>query len=559
MTTRRRGGRSSKRTLNQKRVDQLVRRVEVAREETFEGRHEVGLLEPHVKKPFTQIGLRIDADSPHYAEKLEDVLAATIVEHECHVAGEMDELTLLRSVNITGAGGMQDHFAMDRLRTHLPEFPNISSIGINSKSLRATFSFFFDQDNVKGDLKSAGFRVTEDKDGKGRRILVATAKDGGHFSVGDTFVSLDLARKTKRFDECFTRFVEFIATTQFKSNWSKENEIVYLNKEVRPILEVMLGKDYPKNVVGGVMNSIFKMMEREDDLEATGDFRETRKSQIARAKNLQGDGERTLRVIGSEGLEHIDYIVVKEGEDPVAIVQFDCEVDVRALDDGIGKSRDKKRLFLTNPEEKRESRVSFVNKGRGRAAEVRRWAKTVEESRVLNEEGCTVLKFKNADGKSTFIVPLAPKTLWESLKALDMVYDERMFYTTTGRSREIRQSALTPLEREISVAFRNLTRMYHFFLEIEDAKRAFEVSMETGVSIEVPTAQKWVIAKMLEAGEDVQFHERVLHVLDIMHDRIDPNNLRVYGGTKESQEKARDFYAILQQLKGRFEAMVELY
>jgi len=532
-------------------------------ERPFEERHEPILLAPHVESPdVTEIALRQTTVTPHNAEVLEEILAALIIERDMYLGGLTDQLALLRLVK--AGSRTKDLFAIDGLRRLLPDFPDIRTVILGKGSLSVVFTSIFELDRVKRELIEFGYGVEEGRDSRGERKLEAIAPDGGRFCIKRVSATLsDGAEAVERFDANFTRFVEFVAAVAFKHGWKTDTEIVNLNSELKPVLELMMGEAYPRNWLGDNMGVIQRALSEGADLADDGLFAETHRSRMQRAAGIRGDDERTFVLRGSDQYGHIDYITVRTGEEPLATIKFDCEIDMKALKRHLD-AIDGRRLFLTQEKEGRESFARMVNKGRSSGFNLRVSARGARKSVILNEEGKAVLQLRNSEGDSTLFVPLSAETMPDAARAMDAIYDELLFYTPTGRSRELGDSGLMQQEYEIVMAFRTLTKLYRFFLEIDDQRRYFELNRETGIGVAgggaLPlSSQEWVIATMKSAAEGAPFHEMVLAVLDVLDRRIDPSDFARYGDTVETQQRARELYGHLKTLKGKFEALKMVY
>jgi hypothetical protein len=537
-------------------MDGLIGRV--TSQEAFENRHELTILEPFVTRPEDiVISQRQETRQPHFAEQLEDTFIAMMADQAFYTNNISDTLTVLRKVTFTGRhDGNGNSFAIDGLRRQLPDFQYIRTVSITDETLRVTFSHVFDQERIAGDLEDFGYRTKEGKDFKERKLVTAFSPDGGMYRFGPTYVELPLNYNSS-FDTALTRFIEFVAAVRFKNNWLSDNMHVRLHKEVAPIMQIMFGDQYPREIVSGTIASVIAAASSVENLEQIEGLNETHSSKMGRKMGARRDRERTFRVLGVDAADHIDYITIREGEPPLVTVQFNCEVDNDALRKELEKIEDG-RLFLTSPKTVRQMKKRYVNKSRFGGPEIRRDTVKAESFSVLNEEGQAVLTFKNSNGKSVFFISVNEETVQDALRVMDPVYDDRMLITAVQRSREIAQTGLTAMEGEILSAFRQLTRIYRFFLLTEDEKKSYEVMLETGSMIEVPTPEQWVIQQMKAAGDEAEFHERVLHVLDHLNSRISPEMFHTLGKTEETQERARQIYGELQQLKGRFDAMVTM-
>lgn len=526
-----------------RRLSRLTDSANSARNRKF-GEGRAVLLAPYLER-VTGIGLRMETVRPHRYEEVERLVYATIVESELARKELTDRLELLKSTKIAGSGRVLH--AVDRIRSQLPDFPEIRTIIVDESKAVVPCSSFLDLQKISRHLKEAGFAVAESKDRLGRKVLEATSRKGGKFSISATQVHFDytvIDRDTGLFEEGLTRFVEFICLLPYvRPQWAVGSNVVYLN-EIKPFFDLMF--NVPENVLGGVFKDVSAVAE-EGNLSERPEFRETHKSRILREKKERGDNERSFGLAKEYLIPHVDFIVVKENKDgtKLAVVGLNCAINLAALEKALAEKEGAK-LFMATPKTTVDRSKIYINKGN--CFELRRVKKISSSTAILDEEGRKVAKILSP---STIMVPLDEGTKGAAAELLDLIYDRMLFYTPRIRSDEMGDSRLTELERQVVTAVDSLVDFYNYFLKVDHEKEAFRVANRTGTKPQDVTARGWLIAKLGECPSP-RFEAKVLHALKAIRVEVDPGKFSMYG------DRSMELYEMLSNMIGRMEAVCSI-
>ncbi|MFH1222516.1 MAG: hypothetical protein V1492_05530 [Candidatus Micrarchaeota archaeon] len=530
-----------------KRLQHVIERLQGIEGKEF-GKGRALLLESYLPKPPTEMKLSVESERPHRFEEVENIMLTLFMEYEAAKNGMLDELTLLRKTRL---GGNNDTFAIDRMRSVLPDFDELRTIGISDKQIVVPTSFAMNLDKIRKHLESSGFTVIEKKDNLKRRVLEATSPTGGKFELTQNKIMFQhgvLENQPDLFDEGMTRFVEFMCLLRFKPDWAVGSDLVYLN-ELQPFLD-LLNETPVKKLAGDLFLQVFDVAMV--DIGDCVDFKETLKSKMMRERGKRKDSEKSYVLDKKHLPPHFDFVVVKKNEKKadIMVIQLDCHLNLRVLNKMLNEDSEQPRLWATSQREMRSRTANFSNKGS--YLQLRQIRIQSFETKILDEEGRKVALLRTP---GTLLISLDKDTKDAVIKLLNIIYDNALFYTSRIRDRELGDSKLIDYERNLANAINSMTQFYRFFLQSEHERESFNLAERTKTLPATVSATSWLLAKMKEAPSK-DFNVMVLHALKAIDSEIKPEEfVAKYGREEETQKRAAELYRMLQVFIGRFEAL----
>ncbi|MBI5066111.1 hypothetical protein HZA97_07790 [Candidatus Woesearchaeota archaeon] len=269
------------------------------------------------------------------------------------------------------------------------------------------------------------------------------------------------------------------------------------------------------------------------DLPKHPDFVETRMSKRVSSNKV-------YRPNAGKIVDHLEYLAICPDKKEM-YVKFGCNFDYDAIKDML------KREGFRLDDAKEISAFKSITIKKGGGSRKRTWSSTKTKRDILDEEGNLLLSLSDKDSlKISF--DGSEESFNKAAKIFGNIYYERLFYTGWVNTSELK-SDLTKEERIVISSLEPLVQFYTLFLEVEEAQTA----MAQGKKF-LFGPQGWVNHRLIEAG-NVSFEERVLHVLNYMDSKVDPDTFYKHGKEQSTQERLRTYYSALQNLKGRFEAL----
>ncbi len=305
---------------------------------------------------------------------------------------------------------------------------------------------------------------------------------------------------------------------------------IYLSK-YQPIFELVSPEAFEDKISQALKD--IRQLSLSGDIPKHPDFVET-----VRSRKLNKN--KMYRPNVGKIADHLDYFVICPDKQEMYL-KFGCNFDYDAI-----KEMLKAEGFRFDGEKEINTFHSITIK-KGGGSRNRTWGEKKTERDVLDEEGTSMLTLTNDDSLRMSFNG-SEELFNKAAKVVSDIYYGRLLYTGWVNTSELK-SDLTREERIVISSLEPLVQFYIFFLEIEEAQTALAQGKRFLFS-----PQGWVNHKLMEAG-NVNFEERVLHVLNYVDSKVSPDTFYKYGQEQSTQEKLKLYYSALQNLKGRFEAL----
>ncbi len=520
----------------EKRIAHLSTRMETSQALPLSGRFKPRLLAPVFEEIAGQSSerkliQRLSIPNPP-TDVVELSVCAALLDRELYLARLQSELQILKKIR--GATHQSSVFAADGMRKIFPDARYLRTLVLSDQTAKIVLANVFDLAKLSEHAEEAGFNVRAGKDSLGRKTLSLVGSDPASeitlSAISALFEHDSFGRSAELFDQSLTDFIEFICLLAYRPDWIIGSSLVHLGN-YEPILQLAFPGQF-NDCLGNAIQAV-----QEASLSNPGQIlHETWASRREAEGGRRKSDDQTLALNKEYIPFHVAYVTVRPKMGRFS-VKFDCDIDMLKLESYLADLG-----YKTVTGQTHSSRKVAVNLGS--RFDQRQYFDMTTSTKILDGSEKEVM---NIVDDNTVFFNLA--NIGDAIKLMNLIYSKILFVTPNIRNEEHGSSGLSQVEREVINSIDRLVRFYSFFLEMEDIRERIQLGPYEGSS-----PLQWVGQKMMEGKGD--FSARVLHVLKILDERVDPANFGSLGGEKETQENARELYRQLKHLITQFQAIV---
>jgi len=428
---------------------------------------------------------------------------------------------------------------LDGLKRHVSDYFFLQCVVINEKEVIFHFKDQLDLDSINTLINNTKipYKISIDhaKTSRGVPIMEVSFDDVNVLKINPYNVIMpyaDLVQEGK-LNDFFRSSTELVTRIHQDRLFDVDRTKIFLSNYV-PIFKLVA-----PNAFEDVMSEVLKIIKNSSlsgNLPDQAEFIETKKSKLYNSKN------KLYRLNLKTYPDHIDYIVACPGKQEL-YVRLGANVDY----DGKNELLKKQNLHFDDEKTITVKHSVTIQKGNGCRTKIQR--RKTSKKDVLDEndtviltlEGNNIIKLYFNQDEETFDV---------ATKLFSDIYYGRKFYTGWMPTSEL-DSNLTSNERIIITSIQSLEQIYYTLLSGDEVRDALAQGKPLPKN-----SLDWTINKLTEASGE-SFDEKVLYVLDYLYHKVDPNTFYKFGNEEFTRESIKARYAKLQNLKGRFEALVK--
>ena len=466
-------------------------------------------------------------------DNFQKIVRNMIADYTFYLDDPKHETVSLKNTNIPKS------MLLDGLKSQVNDYFFLQCLVINEKNVVFHFKDPLDLDAISTLIDTAKtpykINITHTKTKKGSPTIDVSFDDVTVLKIDPYNVIMpydDLVQENK-LSEFFRASTELVTRIHQDRLFNTDRTKIYLSNYL-PIFKLVAPNAFD-DVISDVLK-IIKNASLSGDLPVQAEFIETKKSKLYNAKN------KLYRLNLSAYPDHINYIVACPDKQELYI-RFGANLDYNKISTLLKE----RNCYFDDQKTTTVKHSVTIQKGGGCRTKIKR-RKTTEKD-VLDENGNVILTLEGNNGVKLYFNQ-DEKTFDVATKLFSDIYYGRTFYTGWVPTSEL-NSDLTSNERIIITSIQSLEQIYNTLLSVDDIRDALAKGKPVPKS-----SLDWTINKLTDANGE-SFDEKVLYVLNYIDSKVDPNTFYKFGTEEVTQESIKERYSKLQNLKGRFEALVK--